>query len=62
MLSPLSDTVHQFLDCGLIFTTCKHSYVFIKRNLFLVLISNFVENLIVTVCVVVNGEKFQRSP
>ena len=33
----LSDCVHQFLEWCLIFATCKRNYVFLSKNLFLVL-------------------------
>ena len=36
MLSHLSDCVHHFSECALIFATCKHNYVFFSKILFLV--------------------------
>ena len=33
MLSRLGDSVHQFLECGLIFAPCKRNYVFSQKKL-----------------------------
>ena len=38
MLLRLSDFVHQFSECGLIFAICKRNYVYSQKYLFLVLI------------------------
>ena len=34
MLSRLRDFVHQFLECGLIFATCKRNYVYFSKTVF----------------------------
>ena len=51
MLPRLSDFVHQFLECGLIFATCKRNYVFAQKTFFIVQIATIGYSLGVCVCV-----------
>ena len=59
MLSRLSDFVHQFFECGLIFATFTRNYVFLKKP-FLVLLFFFLKTPMLLVKLFLHNS-FQES-